>query len=71
MDMEATAALLRDSSFAQLRPAVGKRFADPSYRYSVVEEIASDPEAAHLFRGLLNAVALGALLWVPILWLTF
>ena len=55
------------SSFAQLRPAVGKRFADHSYRYSAVEEIASDPEAARLFRGLLNAVALGALLWVPII----
>ncbi len=68
--MEATAALLRDSNFAHLRRAVGKRFADHSYRYSAVEEIASDPEAGRLFRGLLNAVALGALLWVPILWLT-
>ena len=67
--MDGTAALLRDSSFAQLRPAVGKRFDDHFYRYSAVEKLAGDAEVVHLFRGFLNAVTLGALLWVPILWL--
>jgi hypothetical protein len=68
--MDTAAALLRapDSSFAQL--PVGARFADHSYHSSAYEELASDAEAVRLFRGLLTAVALGALLWVPILWLT-
>jgi hypothetical protein len=43
----------------------GKRGSDP--HYSAYKERGRDPESA--FRGVLAGAVLGALLWVPILWL--
>lgn len=65
--MDAIAALLRapDSSSARL---VGTQYTHHRF-YSEHDLPACDPESVHAFRGVLIGVVLGALLWVPGLWL--
>jgi len=63
MHMDTTAALLRAPDSSSPRPrSLGTPHAD-------YDEPVCDPETVHGFQGILTAVALGALLWMPILWL--
>jgi len=43
-------------------------FAGYSCRYAGYGEPVCDPESVRVFRGILIAAPLAALLWVPILW---
>ena len=67
MDTTHEAALLRAPIFSSaLERPEGTLHAD---FYSRFEEQGCDPESVRAFRGVLTGVVVGALLWVPILWL--